>query len=94
MEDKSLEQQVSEDLAELEAENGAGFAKQLTDLECRLSRALAELEALKRVQHSLINDMVVFQRRLDRLDPSFNQRNCPKCGQKIRSAGGKCSVCR
>ena len=87
--DKSLEQQASEDLAELEA----GDSPDLSELACKLEQIRANLEALRVSQHSLINEMMVFRQRLDRLDPSFNQHNCSKCGAKLRHVGGKCHVC-
>ena len=114
--DKSLEQQASEDLAELEAEEKPSWEVTLSDRVDKLEetlRATFELlqkndleqaELLARVvkqleevvtltQHSLINEMMVFRQRLDRLDPSFNQLNCSKCGAKLRHVGGKCHVC-
>ena len=142
--DKSLEQQASEDLAELEAEEAAaqtqkravqmlndthaesilaftarvealesdakGFGKAVAELEdlkdtvskeasrlsglyWSLTRALAAHEDLKNTTRSIINELVTANRRLDRLDPSFNQHNCSKCGAKLRHVGGKCHVC-
>jgi rubrerythrin len=83
--DKSLEQQVSEDLAELKAQE--------TPEDCRLSKALAELEALKRTVHALKGEMVDLKGRLDRQLPVGSTHNCRYCGRILRTPKGKCHVC-
>ena len=120
---KSLEQQASEDLAELEAEEQpckcGTTATKLDRLAAEIqtlkdegdyweNKLVVELEAFKRAHGTLIRDLGVLKEahsilandiatllmRVDRLDPSFNQHNCPKCGAKIINARGKCNVCR
>lgn len=85
--DRSLEQQASEDLAELEAEESS------TDWTRHLNRMSAEHEAMKRTVHALVDDMMALKRRLDRQLPVGSSHNCRYCGRILRTPRGKCNVC-
>ena len=55
-----------------------------------LSHCVAEL---RKTVADLSKGLAEAKSRLGRVYPNYGQNNCPKCGRKITSAGGKCSVC-
>ena len=63
------------------------------DLAKSVHTALKAVRDVKSLVSDLHSKLKSHRKRLDRLDPSFNQNNCSKCSRKLAAKGGKCGVC-
>jgi hypothetical protein len=63
------------------------------DLKILVWNLRAEVENLRQAVSQIVRELPELRERSNRLGAAPKD-NCPKCGRIIRSASGKCGVCR